>query len=433
MLNYIIQRVLLFVPTLIGITIVTFSIMHIAPGDPVDLFVGGLAGGDGINTDEQSDLEKTRQDLRKQLGLDQPLYVQYFSWLANLVCRIETITPFERSAMITDSVLRNLTPAERKQLGELENADRKAYFVDLVKTHAPNDLEPLTSSGFWLLKSIRLERNYRPTTSGLLLYESEFTRIVTLNFGRSFKDQQAVIERILERIPITLEINLIALLIAYAVGVPLGIYQSIRQNKPVDRNLTAMTFALWSMPTFWVGMLLIIFLCNKEFFYWFPAAGVQSLDVNASWSLFDRLTDHAHHMVLPILASSYSSFAGISRYMRTSMLENLRLDYVRTARAKGLQERAVVLHHVLRNSLIPIVTLFAYLLPGLIAGSIFIETIFTIPGMGFLAFESVLIRDYPMVMALFFIGSVLSLVSILIADILLKVVDPRIEFSKAPS
>jgi peptide/nickel transport system permease protein len=187
------------------------------------------------------------------------------------------------------------------------------------------------------------------------------------------------------------------------------------------------------MPTFWVGMLLIIFLCNKEFFYWFPASGIQSLQVKESWGPFSALFDHAHHMVLPILASTYSSFAGISRYMRTSILENLRLDYVRTARAKGLQERLVILRHVLRNSLIPIVTLLAYLLPGLIAGSIFIETIFTIPGMGFLAFESVLIRDYPMVMALFFIGSVLSLVSILIADILLKVVDPRIEFSKAAS
>jgi peptide/nickel transport system permease protein len=135
-------------------------------------------------------------------------------------------------------------------------------------------------------------------------------------------------------------------------------------------------------------------------------------------------------MALPVLASCYASFAGISRFMRTSMLENLRLDYVRTARAKGLAERVVVLRHVLRNSLIPIVTILASLLPGLIAGSVFIETIFTIPGVGYLAFQSVLVRDYPMVMAIFTIGSTLSLVGILLADILLTVVDPRIQFSE---
>jgi peptide/nickel transport system permease protein len=184
------------------------------------------------------------------------------------------------------------------------------------------------------------------------------------------------------------------------------------------------------MPSFWVGMLLIMFLCNQEFLYWFPASGIRSLEAAPEWGRWRLLIDHAHHLVLPVLASSYASFAGISRYMRTSMLENLRLDYVRTARAKGLRERAVILRHVLRNSLIPIVTLMAGLLPGMIAGSVFIETIFTIPGMGFLAFQSVLGRDYPTAMAIFTIGAALSLLGILVADILLKAVDPRIDFTR---
>jgi peptide/nickel transport system permease protein len=176
-------------------------------------------------------------------------------------------------------------------------------------------------------------------------------------------------------------------------------------------------------------MLLILFFCNKEFFYWFPASGIQSLEASEDWGFWRLFTDHAHHMILPVLASTYASFAGISRYMRTSMLENLRLDYVRTAQAKGLRYRIVVLRHVLRNSLIPIVTLMAGLLPGMIAGSVFVETIFTIPGMGFLAFQSVIVRDYPMAMALFTIGGALSLAGILVADILLKAVDPRIDFA----
>ena len=136
------------------------------------------------------------------------------------------------------------------------------------------------------------------------------------------------------------------------------------------------------------------------------------------------------HLWVPVVVIGTAGTAGLMRIMRTSMLENMRMDYVRTARAKGLAEKVVVLRHVFRNSLIPIVTILANLLPGMIAGSIFIETIFTIPGMGFLAFQSVIVRDYPMVMAIFTISSVLSLLGILCADILLKVVDPRIEFSK---
>jgi peptide/nickel transport system permease protein len=433
MLDYAYKRILLFIPTMFGVTIITFCIMHLAPGDPVDLFMGGTGGGEGIDADETGDLEKTREDLRKQLGLDRPLYMQYLTWLSNTILRFETVTAFDRSAMITDRVLGQLSDQERLLLDPLEGEDRKAVFLEFVSNMSPSDIGNLTDSAFWRLKGIRLEGNYRPQTSGLVLFESESFRAITLNFGRSFKDQQAVIDRIVERVGITLEINLIALVIAYIIGIPLGIYQSVKQNTAADRSLTVFTFALWSMPTFWVGMLMILFFCNRDFFYWFPASGTQSLNINSTWSTFDLLLDHAYHMILPVLASTYASFAGISRYMRTSMLENMRMDYVRTARAKGLQEVVVILRHVLRNSLIPIVTLFAYLLPGLIAGSIFIETIFTIPGMGFLAFESVLIRDYPMVMALFFIGSVLSLISILIADLLLKVVDPRIEFSKAPS
>jgi peptide/nickel transport system permease protein len=184
------------------------------------------------------------------------------------------------------------------------------------------------------------------------------------------------------------------------------------------------------MPTFWVGMLLIIFFCNREFFYWFPASGIQSLEASNDWSLWRKLSDHTYHMFLPVLTSTYISFATISRFMRTSMLENLRQDYVRTARAKGLPEKVVVLRHVYRNSLIPIITTSAGLLPTLIAGSLFIETIFTIPGMGLLGFESVLNRDYPMVLAIFTISSILSLLGILVSDILLKVVDPRISFDQ---
>ncbi|MBM3277034.1 MAG: ABC transporter permease [Candidatus Handelsmanbacteria bacterium] len=364
MWQYTVQRVLLAIPTLVGISLISFFIMRLAPGDPVDLFLGGAAGGEGISTDKQADREQTRQELRRQLGLDQSLPRQYLSWLSKLVLRVE-------------------------EVGEGE---------------------------------------YQGT--GLELFRLGQHRFVTLDFGRSFKDQQPVIGHILKRLPLTLEINFLSLIFAYLVGVPLGVLLAVRQNTWIDRVLTSGSFVLWSMPSFWVGMLLILFLCNQEFLYWFPASGIQSLEASEDWGMWRLFTDHLHHLALPVLASTYASFAGLSRYMRTSMLENLRLDYVRTARAKGLPERVVVLRHVLRNSLIPIVTLMAGLLPGLIAGSVFIETIFTLPGMGFLGFQSLLVRDYPMVMAIFTIGAALSLLGILVADVLLKAVDPRIEFSR---
>ncbi len=429
MLQYTIQRILLAIPTLLGITLLTFLIMRLAPGDPVDLFLGGAAGGEGISTDHQADMEKTRRDLRRQLGLDQPLYIQYLHWLSNLVLRVEDLGAFDRGALLADAVLDELPDAARAELAALEGAARKARFLEHFRRRRPERVAELIESPFWQSRLFSPAKNYAYAGSGLELVQAGGWRLVTLNLGRSFKDQEPVIDHILDRLPITLEINLISLVFAYLVGVPLGIVIAVKQNTAIERLATTGTFMLWSMPSFWVGMLLILFFCNKEFFHWFPASGIQSIEAGEDWGFWRLLTDHAHHMVLPVLASTYASFAGISRYMRTSMLENLRLDYVRTAQAKGLRYRVVVLRHVLRNSLIPIVTLLAGLLPGMIAGSVFIETIFTIPGMGFLAFQSVIVRDYPVAMALFTVGAALSLAGILVADILLKVADPRIDFA----
>ncbi|MGY8822711.1 MAG: ABC transporter permease [Candidatus Latescibacterota bacterium] len=434
MLQYAIQRVLLAIPTLLGISLLSFLIMHLAPGDPVDLFLGGGAGGaggEGISTDRKADIEKTREDLRRQLGLDKPLHLQYLNWLSNITLSTEDFDGFERGALLADGALRQLDSERQNYLAGLEMQEGKAAFLTDFTRLYPRQVKELTGSDFWQSRLFSAEQNYRYGGAGIELYRSDTWRLVTLNWGRSFKDQEPVIDRILERLPITLEINVISLFFAYLIGVPLGLLLAVRQNSLFDRVATTGTFMLWSMPSFWVGMLLILFFCNKEFFYWFPASGIQSLQVDESWGAWQVLTDHAHHMVLPVFASTYASFSGISRYMRTSVLENLRQDYVRTAQAKGLRYQVVVVRHVLRNSLIPIVTLMAGLLPGMIAGSVFIETIFTIPGMGFLAFQSVIVRDYPVAMALFTIGAGLSLIGILAADILLKAVDPRIDFSRA--
>ena len=338
MLAYALQRTLLFIPTFIGITFIGFAIMLMAPGDPVELyFAGGLgAGAEATDPEKLADIEREKAALRRELGLDRPIHMQYVAWLGRL---------------------------------------------------ARGDL------------------------------------------GTSFKDRRPVFNKIRDRLPITTILSLITIVITYLISIPLGIYSSARPDGVFDRVATLTIFMLYSLPVFWVGTLIIIFFAGGDYWSWIPPAGIHSLDFDPSWPWWRRWLDYAHHLAAPILCSTYTTFAVLSRYMRTSMLENARMDYVRTAYAKGLPERVVVLKHILRNSLIPIVTILAGILPALIGGSVIIETIFSLPGIGYLSYQAVLARDYPVVMALFAVSSFLTLVGILLADLTLALVDPRISFS----
>jgi peptide/nickel transport system permease protein len=188
-------------------------------------------------------------------------------------------------------------------------------------------------------------------------------------------------------------------------------------------------FTLYSLPNFWVATMAIVYLGGGDFWDVFPVFGLQSVGAE-NWPFWTRMQDRLWHLILPITCMTYYTLAALSRYMRSSMLEVIRQDFIRTARAKGLSERLVVYRHALRNSLIPIVTLMADLLPAMIGGSIVIETIFSIPGMGQLSFEAVLNRDYPLIMSIFTLSALLTLLGILLADFLYTVVDPRITYGK---
>lgn len=339
MLNYLLQRIFLFIPTFIGITFIAFLVIHLAPGDPAVIRAGGglsNASSTGLSQTGQSMVEAALASWRAQYGLDQPILIQY---------------------------------------------------------------------GYWL-------RNF-----------------FTLEFGESFKDNQPVWHKIAERLPITIQLNLISITLIYLTAIPLGIYSATHPYSVGDQITTCLSFMLFSLPSFWIGTLSIVFLCGGDFLDWFPPGSLQSIDYSPHWPLSQRLLDRAWHLCLPIFALSYSGLAGLSRFMRSSMLENLRQDFVQTARAKGLAERVVLYKHVLRNSLIPIVTIMASIIPSLVSGSVIIETIFSIPGLGQLGYEAVLARDYPVLMAVFTMTSILTLGSILLSDLLLTAVDPRITFS----
>jgi peptide/nickel transport system permease protein len=335
MTEYVDKRILLFIPTLIIITMITFLVCRLAPGDPTEMKIG--ANQETQKADAKNLMtQQAKEFYKKKFGLDKPLFMQYFIWMGNML-------------------------------------------------------------------------------QG--------------DFGNSFKDNRPVLDKIVERLPISITISLLSFLLIYTIAIPIGIYSAARQYSIVDRTTTVILFVLYSLPNFWVATLAIVFLCNVEYLKIFPTSGIRSENFD-SLAFFAQLKDRFMHLFLPVVITSLAAFAFLSRQMRSSMLEVIRQDYIRTARAKGLSERKVILKHALRNSLIPIITLVGGLLPAMVGGSIIIETIFSIPGIGQLAYQAILDRDYPLIMAELVIASFLTVVGLLLVDILYSFVDPRIAFTK---
>jgi len=266
----------------------------------------------------------------------------------------------------------------------------------------------------------RLVRHFTFTQYGIWL-----SKILTLDFDVSYMKKRPVLDLIKERLPISIQLSLISIFLAYVIAIPLGVYSSIRQYSRLDRLLTVVLFVLYSLPSFWVGNMFILYLTGKPFLAWFPSTGLHTPELTP-WT-WEWLKDWVWHLALPITCLTYGSFAFLSRQMRVSMLETVRQDFIRTARAKGLSERVVIFKHAMRNSLIPILTLSATLLPELLGGSVIIEQIFTIDGMGRLTWEAILQRDYPVINGVLFFSALLTLLGILLADLSYAWADPRIK------
>lgn len=258
-------------------------------------------------------------------------------------------------------------------------------------------------------------------------YVNWLWRVARFDFSNSIKHHRPVSELIKERLPITITLNLIAFVLIYSVSLPLGTLAAVRHKRFFDRSSSVVLFMLWSLPSMWVGQMLIGYFCGPAFVDWFPPAGLSSNEAEML-PFFPWLWDRLWHLVLPVLCLSYTGFAYLTKQVRAGMLDNLRMDYVRTARAKGLSNRVVIFRHALRNSIIPVITIMATLLPAMFGGSVIIESIFSIPGMGRLAFEAITTRDYNVVMAIATIAGVLNLIGLLLGDIAYALTDPRISF-----
>ena len=215
--------------------------------------------------------------------------------------------------------------------------------------------------------------------------------------------------------------------LAYLISLPLGIWSAVKENTIADRIVTVILFMLYSLPSFFVGVVLLNFFTVGSPLKLFPTAGFESIDTTQMTTL-EYIKDVIWHIFLPIVCMTYGSLAALSRYARTGLLDVIRADFIRTARAKGLSESVVIVKHAARNGMIPILTLMATLLPVLIGGSVVIEVIFGIPGMGRLGFEAIMLRDYNVIMAILLIASLLTLIGMLISDLMYALVDPRITF-----
>jgi peptide/nickel transport system permease protein len=240
----------------------------------------------------------------------------------------------------------------------------------------------------------------------------------------SFKDGRPVMEKIGERIWNTLLLNAVATLIIFSLAIPLGIYSAKRQYSFFDNLGTFGAYLGISIPSFWLAYLLIL-ATVKLFGY--PVLGMRSF-VTEDFTTMEIVMDRLWHLLLPSIILAIGGIASLSRYTRSSMLEVVRQDYVRTAKSKGLPEETVYYRHALRNALLPIITIFGFLIPDLIGGSIIMETVFAWPGIGRLSYQAVLARDYPVVMTLLTISAVLTLIGNFVADILYGIADPRIRF-----
>lgn len=343
MFTYLARRILLMIPTFFGITLVSFFIINLAPGGPVEQKIqqmrfggafGGADGGGGSRARDTGLNEEIIEALKKQYGFDKPVHVRYMIWLKN---------------------------------------------------------------------------------------------IVHLDFGNSFTYEEPVIDVIASKFPTSLQFGIASLILTYLVCIPLGMAKAVRAGTMFDAISGIILYIAYAIPPLVLGIFLIVFFAGGSYFSWFPIGQLYS-DSYDSFTTWGKIVDRAHHFVLPLTCYMIGGFTSLTILMRNSMLDVVKQDYVRTARAKGLAENVVMYKHALRNALIPIATNLGGFFGVFLSGSLIIETVFQLDGIGLLSYTSILARDYNVIMGLIFLSSVVLMIGRLFSDIIYVLIDPRIDF-----
>jgi peptide/nickel transport system permease protein len=261
-------------------------------------------------------------------------------------------------------------------------------------------------------------------------YHNWITAFLKGDFGISYRDGQPVVQRLKTPLFWTLIMNLMAITIAFLISIPIGVYSAMKRYTAFDKITTVSLFILYSLPTFWIGTLLVVFFTNTEYgMDWFCGIGLGNVSSNAPF--WDRFWETACHLVLPVFCLTYTALAFISRQMRGSMLNTIQQDYIRTAKAKGLSNNSVIWKHAFRNALFPLITMIALVFPATISGSVVIEVIFNIPGMGREVYNAIFAQDWVIVYTVLMLVAILTMFGNLFADVLYAIADPRISYRKS--
>ncbi|HJM47703.1 MAG TPA: ABC transporter permease subunit [Candidatus Marinimicrobia bacterium] len=427
MATYFLRRILLMVPTFLGSTVLVFTILQLAPGGPLEqtilqLQMGGMAGsGEGGVTSTDmvggSALPASAlKDLKRFYGFDKPIYQRYLIWLGL----------WPREIKHRDFTISSGQSQVEKRVGK---KDGQIWRVD-VKDNQDGSLMVYEKSGhqsdIWVAT---VEESKEDGTREAVIFQHEFSGILTGNLGRSYTYMKPVTEVMRPRFKISLLYGLTGIFLSYLVCIPLGIRKALNHGSVFDFGSSVIIFIAYSIPGWALGGVLLVLFGGGSFWDVFPLGGFRSpVEIWETLTWYEKIIDQVHHMILPIIAWSIASFATMTVLMKNSLLENLSQDYIRTAFAKGLREKRVVWVHAMRNSVIPIASGIGHIIGVVIAGSYFIERVFNIDGFGKMAFEAVLQRDYPITLGFLVIVVLIRLIGNIISDLALATVDPRIRF-----
>ena len=495
MLQYIVKRVLIIVFTLMVISLITFVLSSNTPGDPVESILAWGDTGSGQLIQKASS-EKAYLDLKRHLGLDLPTFYftitnatypdtlyrvpknshrhtlermawEYGDW-DQVAAFYDFLKRFELELYAT-SPSKEEAAIYRKLKGQVNTLFIQFEETKIRRRFKELDLLIGTLSDSRASLQAALELVQQQHTRVILQQQIGWRYVPKLNwygihnqyhnwffgdkpwfgkedprkyyrssgflrgdFGISYADNRPVSSVVWEAIQWTFLLSFLAIFFTYLLAIPLGVKAASTKGTGTEKVISTGLFMLYSLPSFWVATMLITFLCNPDFLNWFPAA-FSLMDIPEDAPFMYRFTETAYYLVLPLACWTYGSLAYLSRQMRGGMLSVLGMDFIRTARAKGVPENRVIWKHAFRNSLIPVITLFASIFPLAISGSIVLEIIFSIPGMGKISYEALIQRNYPIIYTVMMFTAMLTLVGTLVADIMYALVDPRISFTRSKS
>lgn len=459
---YFLKRVLIFIPIFFIISLISFGLSHLAPGDPVS----DLAEARSAKVTSFIDLESRDRIYKRiatELNLDKPpfyfaiatqaypdtlhrilrkdhrinlkkLIAQHGNWAA-IATYHNTIKATERTMLaLPDSLKQKETFVNAKnELLNLYLVDKSQSIqrkLTIIQQAEKVEAEALVAAYETMISTATPQKNWLPKIYWHGLnnqYHQWISRFLVGDFGISLRDYRPVADKIKDGLRWTLLLSISAVVLAYLIAVPLGVWAAVNSGTNLERFITVSLFGLYSLPTFWIATILLIFFTTPIYgMNWFASIGLGNLPSDAPF--WARFWERASHLVLPIFCMTYPSLAFIARQMRGSMQEVLQQPYIVTAKAKGLSMKKVIWKHAFRNALFPLITMLGAVIPSLIAGSVIIESIFEINGMGKLLLDAIYMRDWTLVYAILMLGAILTMIGILIADLLYAIFDPRIRF-----